>query len=145
MTCSCPGIPRIRLPVNQTTRHLSALSLIAAAVLGATGVLAGALGAHALYDRLEAASRVAVWETAVLYQLVHAVALLGLAAFPVRGRWPLAVAACWTGGTLLFAGSLYWLALGGPGWLGPVTPLGGLALLAGWCLLPGMLRPLRRV
>ena len=42
---------------------------------------------------------------------------------------------CWTAGTVLFSGSLYLLALGGPRWLGPVTPLGGLALLAGWLLL----------
>ena len=47
-------------------------------------------------------------------------------------RW---VTRCWTTGTLLFSGSLYVLALGGPRWLGPVTPLGGVALLAGWLLL----------
>ena len=69
----------------------------------------------------------------------HALALAALAAWlradvaPAAGlRW---VTRCWTAGTVLFSGSLYLLALGGPRWLGPVTPLGGLALLAGWLLL----------
>ena len=44
-------------------------------------------------------------------------------------------AKCWTIGTVLFSGSLYWLALGGPRWLGPVTPLGGVALMLGWLLV----------
>ena len=47
-------------------------------------------------------------------------------------RWLGRAAALWGAGVVLFSGSLYWLALGGPRWLGPVTPLGGVALLAGW-------------
>jgi uncharacterized membrane protein YgdD (TMEM256/DUF423 family) len=43
-------------------------------------------------------------------------------------------ARAWVVGVLLFSGSLYWLALGGPRWLGPVTPVGGIALMAGWAL-----------
>lgn len=80
------------------------------------------------------------WETAARYQLLHAVALVGLAAWLRSSGSPAATllcwaARCWVGGTLLFAGSLYWIALGGPRWLGPITPLGGLALMAGWILL----------
>ena len=74
------------------------------------------------------------WKTAVFYQLIHAVALLALANWtnPAAKR----IGACWIVGVFLFSGSLYCLALGGPiKLLWPVTPLGGLALLAGWLLL----------
>jgi uncharacterized membrane protein YgdD (TMEM256/DUF423 family) len=107
-----------------------------AAVLGFTGVALGALGAHALEDPLEAAGGTAVWKTAADYHLAHALALLGLSALAqslgTRPRLFLATALCWAVGTLFFAGSLYWLALDGPSWLGPVTPFGGLLLLVGW-------------
>jgi uncharacterized membrane protein YgdD (TMEM256/DUF423 family) len=107
-----------------------------AGALGATGVLLGAFGAHALRPTLEASGLRDVWETASRYQLVHAAALLGLAGWlrgdaGACGRW---AGRCWAAGTLLFSGSLYLLALGGPRWLGPVTPLGGGALIAGWVL-----------
>lgn len=101
---------------------------IAAGLLGFTGVALGAFGAHALKDTLATHGTTATWQTAVLYHLLHAVAL---AAGPTA-PW---VARCWIAGVLLFSGSLYWLALGGPKFLGPVTPLGGLALLFGWALL----------
>ena len=111
--------------------------LATAAVLGLTGVGLGAFGAHALEGLLEASGRVETWETAVLYQLVHAVALLALAGLrPLRhaagARW---VARLWAGGSLVFSGSLYLLCLSGQTWLGAVTPLGGLALLLGWGLV----------
>jgi uncharacterized membrane protein YgdD (TMEM256/DUF423 family) len=99
-------------------------------VLGLLGVGLGAFGAHALRPTLEAAGTVAAWQTAVLYHLVHAVALLAIASHP--HRFSRAAGVCWTIGVLAFSGSLYVLALGGPRWLGPVTPLGGLFLLAGW-------------
>ena len=102
--------------------------VIAAGLLGFTGVALGAFGAHALKDSLLAGGMTATWHTAVFYQLIHAVALL---AFP-GWKW---VGRCWTVGVVLFSGSLYWLALGGPKFLGSITPLGGLALLAGWALL----------
>ena len=85
-----------------------------------------------------------VWDTAVKYHLIHAVALLALAAWMEArtaagnnaGRNALNWAAgCWVAGVMLFSGSLYALALGGPAGLGPVTPLGGLALITGWILL----------
>lgn len=107
----------------------------AAGILGLTGVALGAFGAHALKETLTTKGTLTVWQTAVLYQLVHAVALLALAGWSGGGtktRW---IARCWTTGVILFSGSLYWLALGGPGFLGPITPLGGFAFLLGWSLV----------
>jgi len=79
----------------------------------------------------------AVFETAVRYQIYHAFALLGAAwgwARWQRREFTLA-GALFIAGILLFSGSLYGLALSGPRWLGPVTPVGGLAFLAGWLAL----------
>lgn len=81
------------------------------------------------------------WETASRYHLFHAVALLGLAAWSAapgalgRIRCAQWAAYLWCVGVLLFSGSLYWLALGGPRALGPVTPFGGIALMVGWLLV----------
>jgi uncharacterized membrane protein YgdD (TMEM256/DUF423 family) len=111
-------------------------------VSGVSGFLAvalGAFGAHGLKARLadvaDGVKRLAWWETAAHYHLMHALAL-GLVAFVVA-RAPVARVAgfAFVIGTLLFAGSLYAMALGGPRWLGAVTPLGGLSLLAGWAIL----------
>ncbi|NIR46623.1 MAG: DUF423 domain-containing protein [Gemmatimonadetes bacterium] len=106
-------------------------------ILGAAsaliGVAAGAFGAHGLRERLTA-EMLAVWETAVRYQLVHALALLATAW--ALTRWPgrPGELAGWlfVAGTLLFSGSLYLLAASGQRWLGAITPVGGLAFLAGW-------------
>lgn len=106
-------------------------------VFGLTGVAAGAFGAHALRDTLSPAS-LAIWQTAVQYQFVHALALLivGLWMRSARSPGALKVAGtCFTLGTLLFSGSLYLLALTGVGVLGMVTPLGGVLFLAGWLSL----------
>jgi uncharacterized membrane protein YgdD (TMEM256/DUF423 family) len=109
-----------------------------AGILGATGVTLGAFGAHALKGTLQAAGMHEVWETAVQFQLLHAAALLGFAAWlrppGPSGRCAPWAARLWILGTVLFSGSLYALALSGPRWLGPVTPLGGAALIAGWVL-----------
>jgi uncharacterized membrane protein YgdD (TMEM256/DUF423 family) len=97
---------------------------------------AGAFGAHALRARLTP-DLLAVWETAARYQMYHALALLVVAL--AASRWPAAGwgAAGWlfTAGIVIFSGSLYVLALSGVRWLGAITPLGGLAFLAGWILL----------
>lgn len=111
--------------------------LYIAGICGLTGVMLGAFGAHALKETLAARNSTYAWETAVLYHLIHAVALLAIASACLRQpdagvRWLSKACACWTAGILLFSGSLYWLALGGPRWLGPVTPLGGVAFIAGW-------------
>lgn len=108
--------------------------LFTAGILGFTGVALGAFGAHGLKAVLEAGNHIENWKTAVFYQLVHAVALLALAGRPL----PLAskIGWSWLGGVACFSGSLYWIALGGPvKALWPVTPLGGLFLLAGWAML----------
>lgn len=111
-----------------------------AAALLFLGVALGAFGAHALRPRLEGLGLAPVWEKAVLYHLLHALALLVLATTlrPV----PAGPARLLAGGILLFSGSLYLLALTGARWLGAVTPLGGLCFLAGWGWLA--LRPPER-
>lgn len=99
-------------------------------------VALGAFAAHGLKSRL-APEMLAVFETGVRYQMYHALALL--AAAWAYSKWPGGTAGTggwlFVAGTLLFCGSLYGLALAGPRWLGPVTPLGGLAFLAGWACL----------
>ncbi len=104
------------------------------ALAGASGVALGAFGAHALAESLEVAGMTSVWNTAVSYHLLHAVAAFAaMAGGSSGGHTRFRVSVClWLLGMVLFSGSLYILALGGPGWLGPITPLGGLALMAGW-------------
>jgi uncharacterized membrane protein YgdD (TMEM256/DUF423 family) len=105
-------------------------------------VAAGAFGAHGLRARLTP-DLLGVFETGARYQMYHALALLGVAWAVTRwpGPWPVRAGWLFAVGTLLFSGSLYALALSGMRWLGAVTPLGGVAFLAGWaCLLLGLLR-----
>jgi uncharacterized membrane protein YgdD (TMEM256/DUF423 family) len=107
------------------------------------GVAAGAFGAHALRTRLPA-DLLAVFETAVRYQLVHSLALLAVAWAVTRwpGRVSVAAGVLFVAGILLFSGSLYALALTGARGLGAVTPVGGVAFIAGWaCLSLAALRP----
>lgn len=112
------------------------LAWVLGSVSAFVGVAAGAFGAHALRSRI-APDLLAVYETGVRYQLVHALALLavGLAA----SRWPSGgwTAPVWlfAAGTALFSGSLYALAITGTRWLGAITPLGGVCFLAGWALV----------
>ena len=104
------------------------------ALLAGIGVVLGAFGAHALNDRLVESGSLANWKTAVEYQVWHGMALILYGLFRRSGAggsgfvgWAFAL------GTLLFSGSLYGLCLDGPGAiLGPITPLGGAALIAGW-------------
>jgi len=106
------------------------------ALLGGLAVAAGAFAAHGLRGRL-APDLLAVFETAARYQMYHALALLAVAIQAERRPGRLAVLAGWlfVAGTVLFSGSLYALALSGVAVLGAITPLGGLAFLAGWgCL-----------
>jgi uncharacterized membrane protein YgdD (TMEM256/DUF423 family) len=101
-----------------------------------TGVALGAFAAHALKARI-APDLLVIFETGVRYQMYHALALLAVA-WAVT-RWPGRVtnASGWlfVFGILIFSGSLYSLSLSGARWLGAVTPLGGVALLAGWLCL----------
>lgn len=106
------------------------------ALLAMLGVAAGAFGAHALKARL-APDMLAIFETGVRYQLVHALALLATAW--ASHRWPgrLTGAAGWlfVAGIVLFSGSLYVLALSGARGVGIVTPFGGVAFILGWACL----------
>jgi uncharacterized membrane protein YgdD (TMEM256/DUF423 family) len=110
-----------------------------AAFFGATGVTLGAFGAHLLKSTLEARGTLPSWKTAVEYQLIHSVALLALSLHredhPENADKYALTAQLWTAGIVLFSGSIYGLSLGGPRLLGPVTPLGGLCLIAGWLSL----------
>jgi len=99
-------------------------------------VAAGAFGAHALRARL-APDLLAVFETGARYQMYHALGLLGVAWIASRSPSPLVAWAGWLFllGTLLFSGSLYALALSGIRIFGAITPLGGVAFMAGWICL----------
>ncbi|HKU91636.1 MAG TPA: DUF423 domain-containing protein [Steroidobacteraceae bacterium] len=104
-----------------------------AATAGFAGVGLGAFAAHGLRAKLQP-EMLAVFETAVRYQMYHAFALVAAAWGWARWqRREFTVAGfLFVVGIVLFSGSLYGLALSGPRWLGPVTPVGGAALLFGW-------------
>ena len=104
-------------------------------ILAFSAVLLGSFGAHALKQTLSAHDSIQTWETAVRYQMWHALGLILLSLISERQALPKMIGHCFVIGTLLFSGSLYGLALDGPRWLGPITPLGGLCLIAGWALL----------
>ena len=112
------------------------LLLALGAVSGAISVMLGAFGAHALKVRLSA-DALSAFQTAVQYQMMHSLALIAVGLWLVRhpedalSRYA-AVAFCF--GILFFSGSLYGLTLGGPRWLGPITPIGGALFIAGWLL-----------
>ncbi len=112
------------------------------AALAALGVAAGAFGAHALRGRLTP-DLLAAFETGVRYHLIHALALLSVAWAATRWPGQAVNVAGWLflAGTLLFSGSLYALSLSGVRGLGVITPLGGIAFIAGWLALAwGVLR-----
>jgi uncharacterized membrane protein YgdD (TMEM256/DUF423 family) len=110
--------------------------LFAGAVNGFLAVAAGAFGAHALQGRMDA-SMAAIFETGAHYHLIHALATVAaaLAAGAGGGRLGNMAAALFMAGTVLFSGSLYFLALTGSYALVLVTPVGGLSFLAGWAAL----------
>jgi uncharacterized membrane protein YgdD (TMEM256/DUF423 family) len=105
-------------------------------LLAFLGVALGAFGAHGLRNRLSA-DLLATFEVGVRYQMYHALALLAVAWAHSRWPGPLLTASGWlfVAGTIVFSGSLYALSLSGMRWLGAITPLGGLAFLAGWLCL----------
>lgn len=114
-----------------------------AAILGLTAVAAGAFGAHALKDKIPPLlpGDLEIWKTAALYHLVHALLLAWLshriAQLPPESRPGALVPSAWAfvAGILIFSGSLYALVLLQIRWLGAITPIGGLCLMAGWLLL----------
>lgn len=107
-----------------------------AALFAGLAVAAGAFGAHALRARLDPGA-LATFETAARYQMYHALGLAAAAWAAVRWPGPMPHWAGWlfVAGILIFSGSLYLLVFSGVRWLGAVTPLGGVAFLAGWICL----------
>jgi uncharacterized membrane protein YgdD (TMEM256/DUF423 family) len=103
-----------------------------AGFLGFSGVFCGAFGAHLLRNFLEKSGTTQVWQTGVLYHLLHAAVLLTLSGWRPMPR---AAYNLFLGGVIVFSGSLYALALTNFKWFGAITPLGGLSLLAGWFVL----------
>jgi len=103
-----------------------------AAALCFLAVGLGAFGAHALKATLQESGMLDVWNKAVLYHLVHAVALAALALHGAGNRAAYFLIAA---GILFFSGSLYAMALTNVRWLGAITPIGGLCFLAGWAWL----------
>ncbi len=106
---------------------------VLAGAAGACAVLLGALGAHGLRTQLPA-PMLDVWRTAVHFQFWHALALAACAMLRRTHASHLA-AVLFAIGIVLFCGSLYALALGAPRAVGVITPLGGLAFIAGWVAL----------
>lgn len=106
--------------------------IVIASILLALAVAAGAFGAHALKNILSA-ERLETWQTAVQYHAWHALGLMLIALIGVQldlvVTWP---ASLILSGILIFSGSLYVLCLTGIGWLGAITPIGGVAFIIGW-------------
>lgn len=110
---------------------------ILGALFSGLGVALGAFGAHGLKERLTS-DALSTYETAVRYQMYHALALLAVAY--AAQRWPdsnLVAIAGWlfVAGIVLFSGSLYLLSITDVRWLGAIAPLGGAAFIAGWLCL----------
>jgi uncharacterized membrane protein YgdD (TMEM256/DUF423 family) len=112
-----------------------------ASLLGASGIAAGAFGAHALKDQLEKRNSLSIWNTAVLYHLIHSAAMLGIHSLYVQqpasaGKFRLAGNLMLTG-VCMFSGSLYGMALdlGPKALLGPATPVGGVLMIGSWLVL----------
>lgn len=109
-----------------------------AAVMGALAVAIGAFGAHALEPVLTRFDRIETFETGVKYHFYHALAifLVGLVINFFGDQKLLKYSAgCFMAGILIFSGSLYLMSVTNITWLGAITPLGGLAFIAGWILL----------
>lgn len=113
--------------------------IIAGAVNAALAVAFGAFGAHALKEKLSA-HYLAIWETAVQYQMFHALGLIAIGILMNSSLMGPITQLKWAGnlllvGTIIFSGSLYVLSLTRIGVLGAITPIGGVAFIAGWIML----------
>ncbi|BFM13882.1 DUF423 domain-containing protein [Maricurvus nonylphenolicus] len=119
------------------------LYLSLAAASGMLAVILGAFGAHGLRDKLSA-ELFSAYQTGVQYHFYHTLALLAVALllekYPLN-MWLKTSGGLLLAGILMFSGSLYLLALGGPRWLGPITPMGGLCFIVAWaCLLMAVVK-----
>jgi uncharacterized membrane protein YgdD (TMEM256/DUF423 family) len=131
----------LQLTVKVPSSNLNMRTVVTAAGLMSAAVALGAFGAHALALSLEASGHQATWDTAVLYHAIHGLAVFGIGIWQgidpraAASRAIRTAAALLVAGIVAFSGSLYLLSLGGPKWLGPVTPLGGACFLGGWIAL----------
>ena len=113
------------------------IGIVLAGLFGFIGVAAGAFGAHGLRDKVSPRD-LEIWHTGAHYQQLHAVALLAVALWAMQARTGGATGlhgvamTLFTAGIVIFSGTLYAMTLGGPRWLGAITPLGGLCLLGAW-------------
>lgn len=123
---------------------VSTAAVLLAGLAGASAVALGAFGAHALRGVIDA-SALATWHTGVEYHFWHALALLVAATCLPEGRARIAAVALFAIGIVLFSGSLYALALGAPRVIGAITPVGGVAFIAGWVAMSVSLRQRGRV
>jgi len=113
--------------------------IIAGAINAAIAVMFGAFGAHALKEKLSE-KYLAIWETAVQYQMFHALGLVLIGILMSSSLLGPLTQLNWAGylllaGIVIFSGSLYVLSLSGIGILGAITPIGGVAFIAGWIML----------
>jgi uncharacterized membrane protein YgdD (TMEM256/DUF423 family) len=122
----------MRQPVSKAAAILVGLA-------GASAVVFGAFGAHALRSVLDA-SALATWHTGVEYHFWHALALFVAVVGLPEGRARKLAVGLFAAGIVLFSGSLYALALGAPRVVGAITPLGGVAFIAGWLAVVSALR-----
>ncbi len=106
--------------------------VVAGALLAGLAVALGAFGAHAMKARLDAEA-LGWWQTAVQYQMWHALAVVALGLSGVS--WVRLPAWLLAAGAVIFAGTLYAMALGAPRWFGAITPVGGTAMIGGWVIL----------
>ena len=116
---------------------MAKLFITLASLSGMAAVILGAFGAHALRDHLDDYAR-GVFETAVQYHFYHSLALLAVGLLAVsQPQTTMLKSSGWLFfiGILIFSGSLYILSVTGLRWLGAITPLGGLAFIAGWACL----------
>jgi uncharacterized membrane protein YgdD (TMEM256/DUF423 family) len=116
---------------------MAKLFITLASLSGMSAVILGAFGAHALKDRLDEYAQ-GVFETAVQYHFYHSLALLAVGIIALQQpQTTLLKSSGWLFllGIVIFSGSLYVLSISGVRWLGAVTPLGGLAFIAGWACL----------
>lgn len=104
------------------------------AMLMAIGVLLGAFGAHGLKN-FATAKALELWQTATLYLFIHALGVLLTGVLVYLKLATARPAYCFLGGVAIFCGSLYFMALGFPSWLGVITPIGGMLFVLGWIWL----------
>ena len=123
---------------NLQVSKFSRSALVAGALFAALAVVLGAFAAHGLKQVLDS-YYLGIFETAVRYQMYHAIGLLFVGVLAIVSAFPTGwlrlAAIAFILGIVLFSGSLYLLALSGIKWLGAVTPLGGLAFISGWLAL----------